>query len=101
MINLSNIDNFFPDLFLGTLGIELGAAGSGSKDANHFAMVLGWYFIILVLLHANQTATGYSWDLRCHLQVNGFLSLINIKDHQPRFLQSQEVEQGFNSLLCL
>ena len=37
LINLSNIDNFFSDKLLRRQGIKPRAAGSVSKDANHFA----------------------------------------------------------------
>ena len=39
LINLSNIDNFSTEKKLGTLGIKPGAAGSGSKYANHGALL--------------------------------------------------------------
>ena len=37
LINLGNIDNFLSDKLLRRQGIEPRAAGSVSKDANHFA----------------------------------------------------------------
>ena len=40
LINLSNIENFSSDIFWGMLGIKPGAAGSGSKYANHCAILI-------------------------------------------------------------